>query len=89
MRDQRGGPNRRMRLLALVLALLLAGPLTALVLQGAVRVLSAAGERLGDAPGGRLALGCAIVDHQSRTTLGYSPVGTGGGPNVRSDDAAA
>lgn len=42
MRDQRGGPNRRMRLLALVLALLLAGPLTALVLQGAVRVLSAA-----------------------------------------------
>jgi hypothetical protein len=42
MRDQRGGPNRRMRLLALVLALLLAGPLTALVLQGAVRVLSSA-----------------------------------------------
>ena len=42
MRDPRGGPNRRMRLLALVLALLLAGPLTALVLQGAARVLSAA-----------------------------------------------
>ena len=42
MRDQRGGPNRRMRLLALLLALLLAGPLTALVLQGALRVLSAA-----------------------------------------------
>ena len=42
MRDQRGGPNRRMRVLALVLALLLAGPLTALVLQGAVRMLSAA-----------------------------------------------
>ena len=42
MRDKRGGPNRRMRLLALVLALLLAGPLTALVLQGAVRVLSSA-----------------------------------------------
>ena len=42
MRDKRGGPNRRMRVLALVLALLLAGPLTALVLQGAVRVLSAA-----------------------------------------------
>ena len=42
MRDQRGGPNRRMRLLALLLALLLAGPLTALLLQGAVRVLSAA-----------------------------------------------
>ncbi len=42
MRDPRGGPNRRMRALALVLALLLAGPLTALVLQGAARVLSAA-----------------------------------------------
>jgi hypothetical protein len=42
MRDKRGGPNRRMRVLALVLALLLAGPLTALVLQGVVRVLSAA-----------------------------------------------
>ena len=42
MRDQRGGPNRRMRLLALLLALLLAGPLTVLVVQGAVRVLSAA-----------------------------------------------
>ena len=42
MRDPRGGPNRRMRVLALLLALLLAGPLTALVLQGAVRVLSAA-----------------------------------------------
>ena len=42
MRDQRGGPNRRMRLLALVLALLLAGPLTALLVQGAARVLSAA-----------------------------------------------
>ena len=42
MRDPRGGPNRRMRVLALLLALLLAGPLTALVLQGAARVLSAA-----------------------------------------------
>ncbi len=42
MRDKRGGPNRRMRVLALLLALLLAGPLTALVLQGAARVLSAA-----------------------------------------------
>jgi hypothetical protein len=42
MRDQRGGPNRRMRALALVLALLLAGPLTALVVQGVARVLSAA-----------------------------------------------
>ena len=42
MRDPRGGPNRRMRLLALLLALLLAGPLTGLLLQGALRVLSAA-----------------------------------------------
>ena len=42
MRDPQGGPNRRMRVLAVVLALLLAGPLTALVLQGAARVLSAA-----------------------------------------------
>ena len=42
MRDPRGGPNRRMRALALVLALLLAGPLTALVVQGAARVVSAA-----------------------------------------------
>lgn len=41
MRDPHGGPNRRMRALALVLALLLAGPLTALLLQGAARVLSA------------------------------------------------
>jgi hypothetical protein len=42
MRDKRGGPNRRMRVLALVLALLLAGPLTALLVQGVARVLSAA-----------------------------------------------
>ena len=42
MRDPRGGPNRRMRLLALLLALLLAGPLTGLLLQGAVRMLSSA-----------------------------------------------
>ncbi len=42
MRDKRGGPNRRMRLLALVLALLLAGPLTALLVQGAARMLSVA-----------------------------------------------
>ena len=42
MRDPRGGPNRRMRALALLLALLLAGPLTAYLVQGAVRVLSAA-----------------------------------------------
>ena len=42
MRDKRGGPNHRMRVLALVLALLLAGPLTALLVQGFARVLSAA-----------------------------------------------
>lgn len=42
MRDKRGGPNRRMRVLALVLALLLAGPLTALLVQGAARILSVA-----------------------------------------------
>jgi hypothetical protein len=42
MRDQRGGPNRRMRLLALLLALLLAGPVAALLLEGALRVLSLA-----------------------------------------------
>ena len=42
MRDRRGGPNRRMRLLAVLLALLLAGPLTALLLEGALRVLSLA-----------------------------------------------
>jgi hypothetical protein len=41
MRDHRGGPNRRMRALALVLALLLAGPLTALLVEGAFRALSA------------------------------------------------
>ena len=42
MRNNRGGPNWGMRLLAVVLALLLAGPLTILVLQGALRVLDAA-----------------------------------------------
>lgn len=42
MRNRRGGPNRRMRLLALVLALLLAAPLTAALIEGAARVLSAA-----------------------------------------------
>ena len=42
MRNPRGGPNWGMRLLAIVLALLLAGPLTILVLQGAIRVLDAA-----------------------------------------------
>ena len=42
MRNSRGGPNWGMRLLAIVLALLLAGPLTILVIQGALRVLDAA-----------------------------------------------
>lgn len=42
MRDSRGGPNLRMRLLAIVVALLLAGPLTLLVLQAALRVLDLA-----------------------------------------------
>ena len=42
MRDSRGGPNLRMKLLALVVALLLAGPLTVLVLQGAARILDLA-----------------------------------------------
>lgn len=35
MRDASGGPNRRMKLLALVVALLLAGPLTLALLRGA------------------------------------------------------
>ena len=35
MRDSSGGPNLRMRLLALVVALLLAGPLTLALLRGA------------------------------------------------------
>lgn len=39
MRNSRGGPNWRMRVLAIVLALLLAGPLTVLVLQAAARIL--------------------------------------------------
>ena len=42
MRDRRGGPNRLMRAVALLLALLLAGPLTVLLLTGLVRVVSAA-----------------------------------------------
>lgn len=40
MRDASGGPNLRMRLLALVVALLLAGPLTVLLVRGGVRLLS-------------------------------------------------
>lgn len=39
MRDRRGGPNWRMRLLAIVLALLLAAPLTALFLEAAISAL--------------------------------------------------
>lgn len=42
MRDRSGGPNWRMRLLAIVLALLLAAPLTALAWQAAVRALDLA-----------------------------------------------
>ena len=39
MRDRRGGPDWRMRALAVLLCLLLAGPLTVLVLQAAVRLV--------------------------------------------------
>ena len=42
MRNRRGGPNWRMRALAVLLCLLLAGPLTVLVVQAAVRVLDLA-----------------------------------------------
>lgn len=42
MRNRSGGPNWQMRLLAVVLALLLAGPLTLIVLQAAARVLELA-----------------------------------------------
>ena len=42
MRDSRGGPNLRMRALALIVALLLAGPLTFFLLQAAARVLDLA-----------------------------------------------
>lgn len=42
MRDSRGGPNWRIRALAILLALLLAAPLTALIVQGAVRVIGMA-----------------------------------------------
>jgi hypothetical protein len=42
MRDRSGGPNLRIRLLALVLALLLAGPLVLLLLSAARRVLGLA-----------------------------------------------
>jgi hypothetical protein len=42
MRDNRGGPNIRMRVLAVVLALLLAGPLTVFLIQAAAKVLDLA-----------------------------------------------
>ena len=42
MRDRDGGPKIRVRVLALVVALLLAGPLTLLVLQAAARLLDRA-----------------------------------------------
>ena len=42
MRNDRGGPNWRMRVLAVVLALLLAGPLTVFLLQAAAKVLDLA-----------------------------------------------
>lgn len=41
MRDRRGGPNVRMRALALLLCLLLAGPLTVLLWSMAVRLVNA------------------------------------------------
>ncbi len=39
MRNSRGGPNWAIRVLALLVALLLAGPLTAAILQALGRVL--------------------------------------------------
>ena len=42
MRDRSGGPNWRMRALALLLCLLLAGPLTALLLSAALRMVDLA-----------------------------------------------
>ena len=42
MRDRDGSPKIRVRVLALVVALLLAGPLTLLVLQTAARLLDRA-----------------------------------------------
>ena len=42
MRDRTGRPNLRVKLLALVVALLLAGPLTLLFLQAAAKVLDLA-----------------------------------------------
>ena len=42
LRDSRGRPNLRVKVLAIVVALLLAGPLTFFLLQGAARVLDLA-----------------------------------------------
>ena len=42
MRDPRGGPNLRIKLLALVVALLLAGPLTLFVLQALGKIVDLA-----------------------------------------------
>jgi hypothetical protein len=42
MRDSSGAPNRAVRALALLLALLLGGPLTVLVVQAAARLLDRA-----------------------------------------------
>ncbi len=42
MRNRSGGPNWRMRVLAVVLALLLAAPLTALVVEAAARAFELA-----------------------------------------------
>jgi hypothetical protein len=39
MRDQRGGPNLGLKLLALLVALLLAGPLTVFLLQALSKVV--------------------------------------------------
>ena len=42
MRDSSGGPNLRMKLLAVVVAVLLAGPVAAYLIEGAADLLSAA-----------------------------------------------
>lgn len=42
MRDPRGGPNLRIKLLAIVVALLLAGPLTLFILQALSRLVDLA-----------------------------------------------
>jgi hypothetical protein len=42
MRDRSGAPNRRVRALALLLVLLLGGPLTVLLVQAAAKVLDLA-----------------------------------------------